>query len=284
MKYSFPLRTKIVSISILLFGLVLITRLFFVQVVHNTAYAERADLQYATPSADIFERGTIYFSSKDGSLVSGAVQVAGFKLAINPSQISNAESVYQALSKKVTLDHEEFVTKANKEKDPYEEVAHHLTAEQADSISTLKIPGVSIFKEKWRFYPGDTLASNVLGFLGFKGNELAGRYGLERQYEPVLSTGADNPYVNFFAEVFSNIRNTFAKSDEQNGSLITTIEPSVQDFLQKKLLEVKSKYQPNSVGGIIMNPIDGSIYAMGVAPDFNPNDFSQVKDTSGTID
>ena len=29
-----------------------------------------------------------------------------------------------------------------------------------------------------------------------------------------------------------------------------------------------------------MNPADGAIYAMGVKPDFNPNDFSQVKNAS----
>jgi cell division protein FtsI (penicillin-binding protein 3)/stage V sporulation protein D (sporulation-specific penicillin-binding protein) len=42
---------------------------------------------------------------------------------------------------------------------------------------------------------------------------------------------------------------------------------------------VKKKYQVDSIGGIIMNPVDGSIYALGVKPDFDPNDFSKVKNT-----
>ncbi|MBP6884141.1 MAG: penicillin-binding protein 2 [Candidatus Pacebacteria bacterium] len=280
MKYSFPFRIKVLSIGILLFGLVLITRLFFVQVIHNGSYTERADQQYATPSSNIFERGTIYFSTKDAELVSAGVQVTGFKLAINPTQITDGEAIYKTLSEKVVIDREEFMSKVAKTKDPYEEVAHHLSEEEANAISAMKIPGVSIFKEKWRFYPGNNLAAHVLGFLGYKGDELAGRYGVEREYESVLSRGADNPYVNFFAEVFSNIRSSLDSSDEKKGSVVTTIEPSVQDFLQKKLQEVKTKYQPNSVGGIIMNPVDGSIYAMGVNPDFNPNDFSKVKDTA----
>lgn len=280
MKSSFPLRLKIISISILLFSLVLITRLFFVQVVHGESYNNRADKQYATPATDIFERGTIYFSDKDGSLVSGAVQVSGFKLAINPTQITNAESVYTKLSQKIEITHDDFIKKAQKKTDPYEEITHNLSEKQANSISALKIRGVSVYKEKWRFYPGENLASHVLGFLGYKGDEVAGRYGLERQYETILSRSEDNPYINFFAEVFSNIKNTFSSDDNQSGSVVTTIEPTVQDFLQKKMAEVKAKVQPDFIGGIIMNPVDGSIYAMGANPDFNLNDFSQEKDTA----
>ncbi|HYD91660.1 MAG TPA: penicillin-binding transpeptidase domain-containing protein, partial [Flavobacterium sp.] len=66
----------------------------------------------------------------------------------------------------------------------------------------------------------------------------------------------------------------------KEGDIVTTIEPTVQGFLEKTLLETKEKYQVDSIGGIIMNPVDGSIYAMSVKPDFNPNDFSDVKNVS----
>ena len=49
---------------------------------------------------------------------------------------------------------------------------------------------------------------------------------------------------------------------------MTTIEPQVQNFWRKKLTEVKDKYSIDSIGGIIMNPQDGSIYALSVKPDF----------------
>ena len=65
MKYSFPSRTKAASIIILLLSLVLVTRLFFVQALHNASYSVQADHQYATPSSNIFERGTIFFSNKN---------------------------------------------------------------------------------------------------------------------------------------------------------------------------------------------------------------------------
>lgn len=277
MKSSFIFRTRIILVLILLFGFILIAKLFYVQIVHNEFYSEKAEHQYATPSGDIYERGTIYFSRRDGELVSAATQVSGYKVALNPTKIVDAESVYEKISKIVQLDKEVFMVKAKKEGDPYEEVLSKLTKVQADEISALKIPGVSIFKEKWRFYPGGSLASHVLGLVGYKGTELGGRYGLERQYNKELSRNDNNPYVNFFAEVFSNVNRTLFQNDEREGDLVTTIEPQVQGFLEKKISEVKTKYRVDSMGGIIMNPKDGSIYALVSAPDFDPNDLSNIK-------
>ncbi|MFA6177418.1 MAG: penicillin-binding protein 2 [Candidatus Paceibacterota bacterium] len=280
MKSSFVFRSRIILFFVLIFVAILIAKLFFVQFVHSGTYSETADRQYSTPSSNIYERGTIYFERKDGELVSAATQTAGFKMAINPSKINNGEAVYKKLSKILTFDYDNFVLKVGQKADPYEEIANHLSKEQADIISKLKIPGVNIFKEKWRFYPGGSLAAHSIGFVGYKGNELGGRYGLERQYDSILARNVDNPYINFFAEVFSNINETLFSEKVAEGDIVTTIEPQVQSFLEKKLMEVKNKYQVDSIGGIIMNPIDGSIYALGAFPSFDPNSFNQNKTVS----
>ena len=280
MNSSFILRSRIIIICIIAFALILVAKLFLVQIVHSSSYVEAADRQYATPSSDIYERGTIYFDTKDGQLVDAATQTTGFKIAINPEKITDPEGTYEKINKIVNIDHGDFIASAEKKNDSYEEVAHKLTQEEADAVSALKLTAVSIFQEKWRFYPGGTLASNTLGLVGYQGNTLAGRYGLERQYDNVLSRSDDNPYVNFFAEVFSNIDKTFFQNDAKEGDIVTTIEPTVQSFLETKLQQVETEYKPDSLGGIIMNPTDGSIYAMAVEPDFDPNNFSQVKNVS----
>lgn len=280
MKSSFLFRSRIILFCVIVFALVLLTKLFFVQVVHGGAYSEIALHQYATPSTNIYERGTIYFETKEGGLVSAATQTSGFKIAINAGKIVNPETTYQKLSKITTLNHDDFIMRAGQKNDPYEEIAHRLSKEQADAISSLKLPGISIFKEKWRFYPGGSLASHTLGLVGYKGDVLGGRYGLERQYDSLLTRNIDNPYINFFAEVFSNIHKTLFENQAPEGDLVTTIEPQVQSFLEKKITEVKDKYQIDSIGGIIMNPEDGSIYALASLPDFDPNNFSQVKNVS----
>ena len=279
MKYSLS-RTIILSFAVLIFALILIVKLFLVQIVHSGSYLDRADRQYATPSANIFERGTIYLTRRDGELISAATQTSGFKIAINPGEVVDPEKTFEKLSRITTLEKNDFLEKAEKTADPYEEIVNHLSKKEADAVSALKIPGVSVFKEKWRFYPGGNLASHLLGFVGFQGDELSGRYGLEREYDDVLSRSKDNPYVNFFAEVFSDLRNVLFNGDDRGGDIITTVEPTVQGFLEKELSLVREKYQADSIGGIIMNPMDGSIYAMGVKPDFDPNNFSKVKNIS----
>lgn len=280
MKSSFSLRIKIFAFCILIFSFVLIGKLFLVQIVHSESYIKEADRQYITPASNILERGDIYFSRKDGQLVFAATQTLGYKLTINPSQITNEEEVYQKISNIIEINRDDFLLKASKKNDPYEEIANHLSKDKADEINKLNIAGLKIFQEKWRFYPGGNLASHALGFLGYKGDELGGRYGLERFYNDTLTRDKDNPYVNFFAEVFSNINKTLFENKTKKGDLITTIEPNVQSYLEKELEIVKEKYNVDSIGGIIMDPKTGSIYAMALKPDFDLNNFSETKSVS----
>jgi len=280
MKSNFSFRIKIISFLIIFASFVFIARLFMVQVVNSESFTERADRQYVTPSSNIFERGSILFTRKDGELVSGAMQISGFKVAINPSLIKDKEALYKKLSNVIELDREEFMLKASKESDPYEDIKGQLSKDVADKISSLKLVGVEVHKEKWRFYPGGNTASHALGFVGYNGNSLEGRYGLERQYNSILSRDKDNPYVNFFAEVFSDLNESLFLNKTKKGDIVTTIEPNVESFLEKEINIVKDKYNADAIGGIIMNPVDGSIYAISSKPDFDLNNFSKVKDVS----
>src|SRR5665811_1576913 len=255
MKSSFLIRTKILLFFVISFSLVLLLKLFYVQVVYSSTYSDKADRQYVTPSDSIFERGKIFFTRKDGQLDFAALQITGFKLAINPSKIVDAEDLYNKLSSVVDIDYDDFIAKSKKTSDPYEEVATRLSEEEADAISLFKISEVQIVKEKWRFYPGENLAAHSLGFVAYKGDELAGRYGLEREYNKELTRSNDNPYMNFFAEVFSNINQTLFDREDREGDIVTTIEPAVQGFLEKKLEVVRELYQVDSIGGIIINPV-----------------------------
>lgn len=273
---QFQSRIKTISIFVSLFAVILLLKLFYVQVIHKNLYVEKADKQYATPSGDIFKRGSIFFSKKDGSLVAAATISSGFKVAINTKNIGDKEALYSALSQYAQIDHEEFMAHATKKNDPYEEVAVHLTKDQADKISALALPGVSIFKDNWRFYPGGSLASQTLGFLAFKENDRVGQYGLERSYNKMLSKPKDEAYVNFFAEVFSNLRDSISSDSNDQGDIVTTIEPSTQNILESELKSTLSKWHGDQAGGIIINPQNGEIYAMTGLPDFDLNNFGEA--------
>ena len=180
MNFSFLSRIRILSAFIFLFALLLIMKLFLVQVIHGSSYSDRADRQYATPSDNIFERGSIYLKSRDSELIGAATTISGFKVAINPKEILDPENVFDNLSAIMPFDKDSFLIKAGKKDDPYEEVANKINKETADKINALKLPGVYIYKENWRFYPGNELAASTVGFVGFKDNDFSGRTGIEK--------------------------------------------------------------------------------------------------------
>ena len=140
---------------------------------------------------------------------------------------------------------------------------------------------MSIHGEKWRFYPAQNLASHILGFVGFgANNKISGRYGLEKYYEGVLERSKSSLYVNFFAEIFSNITKAVLENDyEREGDLTLNIDPNVEAFLEKELNGVIQKWSSQSVGGIILDPKTGAVYALGALPNFNPNSFQEEKGT-----
>jgi cell division protein FtsI (penicillin-binding protein 3)/stage V sporulation protein D (sporulation-specific penicillin-binding protein) len=239
-------------------------------------YALRADKQYITPASNIFNRGAIFFSKKDGTLMTAGTVTSGFKLAVVPKDVVDKEDAYEKLDPYIEIDKNTFLIKVSKEDDPYEEIANGLSKEQVTEIENLKIKGVSIFKDNWRSYPGNSLASHTIGFLAYKNDTLTGQYGLERFYNTTLSKPQDEAYVNFFAEVFSNIRDTVSNSNK--GDIITTIEPTIQYTLETELATTLKKWNGDQIGGIIINPQTGEIYAMSGMPDFDLNNFKEVSD------
>jgi cell division protein FtsI (penicillin-binding protein 3)/stage V sporulation protein D (sporulation-specific penicillin-binding protein) len=271
-------RIRTVSFVIVLIAGLIIAKLFLLQVVHGENYTELADHQYVTPTNDYFDRGNIFFKDKAGELISAATLKTGFRLAIEPNKIGDAEATYAMLSAHVPLQYDSFIKKTEKINDPYEEIATKVSKDTADKITAEKIAGVSLVKQKWRVYPGEGLAANTLGFVGYKGNEISGRYGVERSYESVLKRSAQSNEVNFFAEVFANIKDTVFTREEKEGDVVLTIEPTVQSELEREVKGIQSAYSAQKVGGIIIDPKTGAIYAMAIAPSFDPNDISQISD------
>jgi cell division protein FtsI/penicillin-binding protein 2 len=86
--------------------------------------------------------------------------------------------------------------------------------------------------------------------------------------------------VNFFAEIFSDIKQTITADSKSEGEIITSIEPQVQGFLEKIIGDVNEKYNSKLTGGIIIDPTTGEIYAMAVTPTFDLNKFSDEKNIS----
>jgi len=266
-------RLSILSVLFFLFALILIGRLYFLQIIYGQNFSDVADRQYVLPVETLFDRGAISFEYKDGTSLPVAILKSGFAVAISPNDIEDTEGTYEALNVLIPLNKEDFFMRAAKKDDPYEKIAGKVEEDVGKLIENLQLPGVILTRERWRFYPSGTLAANLLGFVGYKGDTLLGRYGLEHYYEEVLGRAGGNLYVNFFAEIFGNIKEKIIDKKESEGNLVATIEPAVQNFLEGQLAEISNDWSPEFSGGIIINPQNGEVYAMAFVPTFNPNSF-----------
>ncbi len=159
--------------------------------------------------------------------------------------------------------------------DPYEVLAHHVSAANGDAISALNIPGVLVETERWRYYPAGDEAAQTLGFVAYNSdNVYTGQAGLEEYYDDVLNRSAQGFFGNFFAQIFGNIDTTVVDAQgSREGDVVTSIEPAVQERLDQDLEAVTKKYSSTMSGGIIMDPKTGAIIAMSTYPSFDPNDF-----------
>lgn len=273
MRTQFVNRIRVVAVFIVLFGLFLIFRLYVLQVVHGSEFRDRAEGQYAIESSNHFDRGSIFFTPKDGVPISAATLDIGYTLAIVPKEIQNPDEVYTTLSQYLELDADSFFKKAAKQDDPYEEIARRIPSDVGHVLIDKNIDGVHLYRERWRIYPGGTAAAQTIGFLGYgSGNTLTGQYGLERFYDSVLTKPNTGLYVNFFADIFTNIRSSiFNTGDESGAHVITSIEPTVQSFLDGLVAEYQNEWHAQGVGAIVLDPATGDVIALTSLPTFDPN-------------
>lgn len=274
MRSQFAWKIRFIAVVLLLVAGVLIVRLYDLQVMRGEEFRNKAEAQYVKQSPNQMDRGSIYFTSKDGALISAATQATGYTIALNPTLIKDAEAVYEVLHERIPdLERDAFLEQARKTDDTYEEVAHQVPDEIGKAISAQKLKGVQVLRETWRYYPGETLAAHTVGFLGYGegGTMLKGQYGLERFYDEALTKTAGGLYVNFFADLFTNIRTELAGETRQGADLVTSIEPSLQQHLENVLKQYGEDWNPALSGGIIMDPKTGAILALAARPVFDLN-------------
>jgi len=272
-------RARVLSVFFIASALLLAIRLYFIQIVHSESYRKNAMGQYVESGSGTSDRGSIYFTAKNKETVSAAVMQSGWRIAIQPPNITDASAAYGAINAIVPIDRDHFMQSAMKKSDPYEEVAFRLDDATARAVRARQIPGVILVHDQWRFYPAKTLAAHSLGFVGFSGDSKIGLYGLESSYQDTLAHSSANVSVNPFAEIFTSAQ-TLVTSDpaSQEGNVVTSIEPSVERQLEDTLDGVMKTYTPRLAGGIVMDPHTGEIVAMAVRPSFDPNTYNLEDD------
>ncbi|WP_022768960.1 penicillin-binding transpeptidase domain-containing protein [Butyrivibrio sp. NC2007] len=135
------------------------------------------------------------------------------------------------------------------------------------------IQGVWFEPSYIRKYPNGSLACDVIGFTSSDNN---GMYGLEEYYNNTLSgtTGREYGYL----DEDSNLERTTIPATDGD-SIVTTIDGSLQNIVEKHLKEFNDQYAnnfrqgngANNVGCIMMDIHTGDILAMASYPSFDLN-------------
>lgn len=273
-------RVRLLSVIISLGALLLIGRLYQIQVVNADVYLAKAESQYVHTKTDLYSRGSIMFSTRDGEELSAAAIQSGYILAANPTHFTiSPDEFCNTLSGYLNDTVERCIERVSTPGRTYIELADRITAEQSAEIGELDIDGALLYKNQWRYYPGGSLAARSIGFVGYAddGTELRGKYGLERYYDDVLFQKRQVKSVNFFAELFSNLGEmVYQKDDGRTGNIVTTLEPSVSRMLDTVLQDTNDEYNSKITGAIIMDPNTGEIIAMNAVPGFDLNDRSDA--------
>jgi len=271
-------KIRIITALALVGFLAILVRLYYLQVMHRDEYRAMGESQYVHTVRDLFTRGSIYFTTKDGEKVSAATVKAGYLLAVDPSKLGDLDQTYAALSAITPVDHDTFFERAGRSDRTYQEIEQMVEDDAAKKIQALDLPGVHLYRNQWRYYPGKSLSARTIGFVGYDENDLVGKYGLERFYEDTLARDTEHLSVNFFAEIFGNLRKLlFDSNDAKEGDIVTTIEPTVARTLDRVLESAQEQWHSKLTGGIIINPMNGEVIALNVVPSFDLNDRTGVE-------
>ncbi len=148
MRKSAVIRIRIITGAVLAFALLLMLRLYQVQVLQHDAYVARAEQQYVHTVADLFSRGNIFFTTKAGEKVSAATVQAGYVLAVDPTKLADAAAAYEMLAGYIDTDRETFLERATLPGRTYVVIDEQVSGEDADAITMLDLAGVALYKNQ----------------------------------------------------------------------------------------------------------------------------------------
>jgi cell division protein FtsI/penicillin-binding protein 2 len=274
-------RIRLILFFLMLGGFVVIFRLFFLQVLSHDKWVALAENQHNASLELSADRGEIYMHDGDTDRYPLAVNREYQMVFVVPRDIDEKDRVALELSRVLGVDAGEIRDKLARPDDPFEIIKKRLTEEEADRVRELKLPGVSLAPEKYRYYPAGELAAQVIGFasLGEKGG--AGGYGIEAFFDASLrgQTGTLSQEKDASGR-WIPLSDRSITHAENGDSVILTLDRVIQYETEKILKDSVDRYQADSATAIVMDPQTGNILAMASSPQFDPNSYSKEEDYS----
>ena len=142
------------------------------------------------------------------------------------------------------------------------------------AIKKMSLKGVVLLPEHWRFYPENSLAAHIVGFLN---RDEIGQYGIEGYFNTELQGKKGTIYAEkdpLGRQI--TVGNSKIVNAVDGDTVILTIDRIIQKKAEEILKKAVEKYKADGGQVIIMNPFTGAIIAMVNYPIFDPNKYTNV--------
>jgi len=285
-------RLKILLTGIFILGFLLVGRLFELQVLGRHFYKAVANQRNRITESIPAARGKIYVS--DGKeLRPVSTNIETYNLIAVPVRITDPSTWLDKLASYIGLEKaiiensvieetqsgnevKKILTQISQKNDFYEILKKDLSIEEVEEIKKLNLEGLEFEPVFKRYWPEGSLFSHITGFARTENNQIKGQYGLEEFFneelagEPGKQVSDSGPGGQILARVLN-------KEPEDGSDLILTIDPSIQFFVCKTLAEAVTEHQADGGTIIILEPETSAVIAFCNTPDFDPNQYKEVK-------
>jgi len=270
-------RIYILAFFIFLFFGAIVLRLFSLQVASYEAYKALAYDQHSIFKSLIPKRGEIFLRDREGVYPVAVNRETKMAYAV-PKEVENLDETASRISEVLGLDRNELRERLDKPEDMYEILKHRLSDEEIEKINLLKMKGIRLADEDYRYYPAGELASHILGFVGWKDNNFGGRYGTELYFEDSLKGEEGNIFHKKDASGgwISTMEKEITQAKDGD-SLVLTIDHIIQYETEKILKSAVEKHGADRGAIIVMESGTGKILSLANYPAFSPNEYSKVE-------
>jgi penicillin-binding protein 2 len=283
-------RLRLIQALILVLLGVLGVRLYLLQIINGTRYAEIAENQRIRLLPIPAPRGVLL--DRNGNVLVDSRPIYSIILSREDTKGIDRNSLIKPLSEGLMLDGEILRERFDqlKSQPAFESILIKEGASAADiawvDAHQLELPALRVEQTPQRRYPANGMLAHVLGYVGeispeqlnkpelrekgYRPGDIIGQEGLEAVYDEYLR-GRDG-YRKVIVDSRGHIQNEVERIEPQSGQdIVTTIDLDLQQAAEDQL-----RKSPQGRGVIIaMDPNNGEIFALASAPTFDPNLFSQ---------
>jgi cell division protein FtsI (penicillin-binding protein 3) len=189
----------------------------------------------------------------------------------DPRQIRNPRAVARAVERTLGIAADEVAARLADRSKGFVYVARKADPAAAAALARLGLTGLGFYPEERRSYPQRSVAAHVLGYAGVDNRGLA---GLERSLDPVLA-GVPGRQT-FVRDPFGRAIEVVKTEPEHEGrDVFLTLDHGIQARAEAVLAETVKSSRAKAASAIVLDPRNGAILAMAVAPGYDANLFGR---------